>query len=185
MFISDLWSTVQSKLPENIFNFSIRHLNNILTNRVNLDKRKLPQSSDCSCCLCPESLLYVVSGCKSYLDDGRYTWRHDAALHFIASTLQCIRNSSLCVDLPGFFSPCIITGDQLCPDMLLSIGKTTLYMNELSVGFETNVNVNSKRKRDKYHQLTCDLSSDYHAFRFNNLSSGALGIFINLMQAFY
>ena len=31
-----------------------------------------------------------------------------------------------------FPSPCIIKGDQLRPDMLLSVGKTTLYMSELS-----------------------------------------------------
>ena len=128
--LNSLWSTAQSKLPKNIFNFSIRYLNKTLANRVNLYKWKLSQSSDCSFCLCPKSLLHVVSGCKSYLEDGRYTWRHDSALHFIASKLQCTRNSSLYVDLPGYASLCIITRDQLRPDMLLSIGKTTLYVIE-------------------------------------------------------
>ena len=99
-------------------------------------------SSITSFCLCPESLLHVVSGCKSYLEEGRYTWRHNSALHFVASTLQSVRFSSLYADLPGFLSPCIITVDQLRPDMLLSIGKTTLYMIELTVGFETNLNSN-------------------------------------------
>ena len=109
--LNSLWSTAQSKLLKNIFNFSIRYLNNTLASLVNLYKWKPSQSSDCSFCLCPESLLHVVSGCKSYLDDGHYTWRHDSALHFIAFTSQCIRNSSLYVDLLEFFSPCIITGD--------------------------------------------------------------------------
>ena len=56
-----------------------------------------------------------------------------------------MRNSSLNVDLTGFLSPCIITGDQLRPDMLLSIGKTTLYVIELTVEFETNLNSNAER----------------------------------------
>ena len=167
----------QSKLPKNIFNFSIRYLSNTLANRVNLYKWKLSQSSDCSFCLCPESLLHVVSGCKSYLEEGRYTWRHNSALHFVASTLQSVRYSSLYADLPGFLSPCIITGDQLRPDMLLSIGKTTLYMIELTVGFETNLNSNAERKHEKYHRLTRDLSSDFHNIKFINLSLSALGIF--------
>ena len=175
--LNSLWSSAQSKLPKNIFNFSIRYLNNTLTNRVNLYKWKLSQSSDCSFCLCPESLLHVVSGCKSYLEEGRYTWRHNSALHFVASTLQSVRNSSLYVDLPGFLSPCIITGDQLRPDMLLSIGKTTLYVIELTVGFETNLNSNAERKHEKYDQLTRDLSSDFHSVKFINLSLSALGIF--------
>ena len=46
--------------------------------------------------------------------------------------------------------------------MFLSIGKTTLYMIELIVGFETNLNSNAERKHEKYHQLTRDLSSDFH-----------------------
>ena len=71
--LKSLWSSAQSKLPKNIFNFSIRFLNNTLANRVNLYKWKLSQSSDCSFFLCPESLLHVVSGYKSYLEEGRYT----------------------------------------------------------------------------------------------------------------
>ena len=175
--LNSLWSSAQSKLPKNIFNFSIRYLSNTLANGVNLYKWKLSQSSDSSFCLRPESLLYVVSGCKSYLEEGRYTWRHNSALHFVASTLQSVRYSSLYADLPGFLSPCIITGDQLRPDMLLSIGKSTLYMIELTVGFETNLNSNAERKHEKYHRLTRDLSSDFHNIKFINLSLSALGIF--------
>ena len=138
---------------------------------------KLSQSSDCSFCLCPESLLHVVSGCNSYLEEGRYTWRHSSALHFVASKLQSVRNSSLYVDLPGFLSACNITGDQLRPDMPLYIGTTTLYVIELTVGFETNLNSNAERKHEKYHQLTRGLSSDFHCVKFINLSLSALGIF--------
>ena len=36
--LNSLWSSAQSKLPKNIFNFSIRYLNNTLANRVNLNK---------------------------------------------------------------------------------------------------------------------------------------------------
>ena len=160
--LNSLWSSAQSKLPKNIFNFSIRYLlasvllrylSNTLANRVKLYKWKLSQSSDCSFCLCPESLLLVVSICKSYLEEGRYTWRHNSALHFVASTLQSVRNSSLYADLPGSLSPCIITGDQLRPDMLLSIGKTTLYMIELTVGFETNLNSKAERKHENIISL--------------------------------
>ena len=172
-----LWSSAQSKLPKNIINFSIRYLNNTLANRVNLYKWKLSYFSDCSFCLCPESLVHVVSGCKLYLEEGRYTWWHNSALHFVSSTLQSVRTSSLYVDLPGFLSPCIITGDQLRPDMLRSIGKTMLYVIELTVGFETNLNSNAERKHENYYQLTRDLSSDFHSVKCISLSLSALGIF--------
>ena len=71
--LNSLWSSTQSKLPKNIFNFTVRYLNNTLANRTNLHKWKLSLSPDCSVCVHAESLLHVVSGCKSYLEDGRYT----------------------------------------------------------------------------------------------------------------
>ena len=83
--LNSLWSSTQSKLPKNIFNFTIRYLNNTLATRNNLQKWNLSQSSDCSFCLKSETLLHVVAGCKTYLEEGRYTWRHNSALHFIAS----------------------------------------------------------------------------------------------------
>ena len=100
-------------------------------------------------CLHPESLLHIIAGCNSYLEDGCYTWRHNSALHFIASSLQCIKHSTLYADLPGFFSPCILTGDHLRPGILLSIDTDSLYIIELTVGFETNIDLNAERKHDK------------------------------------
>ena len=120
--LNSLWSSAHSSLPKKIFNFTVRYLNNTLANRTNRHKWKLSSSLECSFCLKPESLLHIVAGCKSYLEDGRYTWRHNSALHFIASTLPCIKNSTMYGDLPGFPSPCIITGDHLRPDMLIPIG---------------------------------------------------------------
>ena len=71
--LNSLWSSTQSKLPNNIFNFTIRYLNNTLATRNNLQKWNLSQSSDCSFFLKSETLLHVVAGCKTYLKEGRYT----------------------------------------------------------------------------------------------------------------
>ena len=58
----------------------------------------------------PESLLHVVAGCQHYLE--RFTWRHDCILNFLAKTFQSLNECKLHVDLPGFESPSIITGDD-------------------------------------------------------------------------
>ena len=72
--------------------------------------------SECSFCLEPESLLYhVVAGCKTYLCEGRFTWRHDSVLSLIASTIQSAEFSDLYVDHPGYISPSVLTGDKLRP----------------------------------------------------------------------
>ena len=76
-----IWSFAQSSLPKNIFNFTVRYLNNTLANRTNLQNWKLSSSPACSFCLKLESLLHIVAGFKSYLEDGRYAWRPNSALH--------------------------------------------------------------------------------------------------------
>ena len=88
--LNSLWSRAQSKLPANIFNFTIKYLNNTLATRKNLYLWGLSNTSDCSFCLQPESLLHIVAGCKVYLDQGRFTWRHTSALRFLAQTFQSV-----------------------------------------------------------------------------------------------
>ena len=87
-----LWSTVQQNMPKNIFNFMIKYVNNTLATRKNLFKWSLSDSPSCSFCLHPETLQHVVSSCRSYLEDGRYTWRHNSVLLFIAKSFSSIQH---------------------------------------------------------------------------------------------
>ncbi len=104
--LNGIWSKSQSNLPKNIYNFTIRYINNSLPTRKNLTKWGILSNSDCSFCLNPETLLHVVAGCQTYLP--RFTWRHDSVLNLIAQTLQPVNNSNLFVDLPGYKSPSIV-----------------------------------------------------------------------------
>jgi len=144
--INSIWSSVQSNLPKNILNFTVRYINNTLPTRKNLSKWGLATSSDCHFCLKPESLLHVVAGYNNYLNEGRYTWRHDSVLHLIASSLQGVTGTTLYADLPGFISPSVITGDNLRPDLLLAFKNTCLYILELTIGFETNFSIERSSK---------------------------------------
>ena len=173
--VTSLWSTVQQSMPKNIFNFSLKYLTNTLATRKNLFKWSTGQSSACSFCLQSETLQHVVSSCKSYLDQGRYTWRHDSVLNFIANTLSALPSCSIYADLPAFLSPSLVTGDSLRPDLFLITKNNTLYILELTIGFETNIKVNSDRKALKYNPLHQDLRSKYIQIKFVNLSLGALG----------
>ena len=144
-------------MPRNIFNFSIKYLNNTLPTRKNLCRWAISQSSNCSFCLQSETLQHVVSSCKSYLDEGRYTWRHNSVLLFLANTFSSLKECTVYADLPSFLSPCFITGESYRPDLLLT-DKNILYVLELTVGFETNMQNNSDRKATKYSSLINDLS---------------------------
>ena len=145
-------------MPRNIFNFSIKYLNNALPTCKNLCRWAISQSSNCSFCLQSETLQHVISSCKSYLDEGRYTWRHNSVLLFLANTFSSLKQCTVYADLPSFLSPCFITGESYCPDLLLLTDKNILYILELTVGFETNIQNNSDRKATKYSSLINDLS---------------------------
>ena len=135
------------------------------------------QTNDDRCTFCSqsESLLHVVAGCKSYLEEGRYTWRHDSVLLFLSKMFAKAKDIQLFADLDDFDSPCMITGHSLRPDMLI-IFNQTLYIIELTVGFESNVNSNSLRKMRKYSELVDTFSRKYDAVKFVNVSMGTLGM---------
>ena len=174
---NSIWSSVQSKLPKNIFNFTIRYINNTLPTRKNLHKWGISTTSACAFCLYPESLLHVVAGCNTYLNEGRFTWRHDSVLNLIASTLKSLNCSNLYVDLPGYISPSVVTGDTLRPDLLLTIENKCIYILELTVGFESNLLANATRKREKYHELINEQLKNYEKAKFVNVSISSLGVF--------
>ena len=148
--LNEIWSGVQSNLPANIFNFTIKYLKNTLPTRKNLSLWKLCHSSDCQFCPLPETLLHVVAGCKVYLQQGRYIWRHNSVLNFLTTSLKAVDGPSLFADIPGFPSPSFITVDDLRPDLLLKTKDNCLYILELTIGFETNINSIAERKHLKF-----------------------------------
>ena len=160
------------------------YYNNSLPTRKNMARWGLSQSPDCSFCLNPESLLHVVAGCQHYLD--RFTWRHDSILNFIAKSLQPVINvqSSLYADVNGFLNPSIITGENYRPDLLFLIQSKCLYVLELTVGFESNLNNNAVRKKEKYVNLINEMSRNYRCVRFVNLSMSSLGVSSNECSTF-
>ena len=99
-------------------------------------------------------------------------------MNFIASySLTFVKGSKLYVDLPGFITPSVITGDELRPDLLLSIENKLLYILELTVGFETNLKINSDRKLKKYFPLISDQENNFDKVKFVNVSISSLGEF--------
>ena len=162
-----LYSTIHQQLP---------------SSPPNLTRWGLSPASDCSKCLAPETLLHVVAGCQLYLE--RFTWRHDSILHFLATNLQTVSGSSLYVDLPGYKSPFIATGDTYRPHLLLSTSTGVLYVVELTVGFEFNLLKNAKRKKSKYKELIREQNEHFSTIKFVNLSISSLGVIAKECSSF-
>ena len=163
-------TTHTTEHAKNIVNFSSKYLNNSLATRKNLCKWSTSQSAACSFCLQSESLQHVVSSCKSFLEDGEYTWRHNSVLLSLAKTFSSVSDCLLHDDLPSFLSPIVITGDYLRPVQKLS------FILELTVGFKSNIQINSDHKASKYSSLILDLKHTYSDVKFVNLSMSTIGI---------
>ena len=72
--------------------------------------------------------------------------------------------------------PSLITGDFLRPDRDFISPDNSLYVLELTVGFEKNLEINSNRKATKYKPVFLDSKSQHHKINFVNISMGTLGI---------
>ena len=90
--------------------------------------------------------------------------------NFVANTLQTVNGATLYFDIRGFKIPSIITGDTYRPDLLLSCPNGSLYVVGLTVGYETNLENNVKRKKAKYRELVKQLNQDFNEVKFVNLS---------------
>ena len=121
--------------------------------------------------------MHLIFGCKEYLNERRFMWRHNAVLNSIVSSLTCVKGFKLYLDLPGFSTPSVITGDELRPDCLLTIENKLLYVLELTVGFKTNLKINSDGKLKKYLPLISDQENNFDKVKFVNVSISLLGVF--------
>ena len=90
-------------------------------------------------------------------------------LKFLAQTLPPLQPSKLYADLPGYLSPSILTGENFRPDMLLNIEDKCLYIIELTVGFETDLERNAERKEIKYRPLLKQFGNKYRTNKVHKL----------------
>ena len=92
-----------------------------------------------------------------------------------------MKSASLYADLPSFPSLSSITGNSLRPYLVVVLDNTTVYLLELTVGFESNIKVNSDRKA---HPLLTNLRTDYTNINFVYFSMSAFGIFVTSSNTF-
>jgi hypothetical protein len=82
----------------------------------------------------------------------RFTWRHDCILKFFAKTFQSLNECKLLVDLPGFESPSIITGDEYRPEYRpLSVSSLGVFDKEC----HTFVKMLNELGLDNQHEQYC------------------------------
>ena len=130
---------------------------------------KKSENALCKVCYNTQTLQHVVSACKVHLEE---------VLKIIADYLLSITNNiELYCDITGYMSPCIITGEQKRPDIVvIDKQRSWVFVLELTVGFETRIKDNAVRKHNHYSGLCSELRNQYNRVKFVNISVGALGI---------
>ena len=81
--------------------------------------------------------------------EGRFNRRHGSILINLANSLKVHSDAQLYADNDNFKSPSIITGDDQRPDLLLTDKKNNMYVLELTVGFEPNIEKNACQTEER------------------------------------
>ena len=118
-------------------------------------------------CFCGQrqTLNHILNCCKTGLEQGRFTYRHDNILHYIEKCLD--RSKFTCfIDIEGHQTPSggtlppslVVT--NLKPDIvILDKKKKTLHIFELTVPGETRISTAHKLKMEKYQHFVKDITS--------------------------
>ena len=171
-----IWQKVVDKLPRNIYSFAIRYLSNTLANGTNQRKWGKNVNSLCLACNNPQTLGHVIGGCANHLNEGRYNYRHDSIVTNLVKTIKPADGRVIYADIEGYANPSTFTGEEYRPDILVT-DQNNIRIIELTVGFETNIEVNTKNKSDRYEPLIQQLKTTGYKVEYVNLVMGAIGTY--------
>ena len=134
---------------------------NTLSTQNNLKRWNKAYSNKCLLCQTCDSTLHCLNGCKVMLDQKRYTWRHDNVIKYITDNID--KSYTVYSDIKGGNS---INGGTIPPHLMVTeqrpdiviIDKDSVNIFELTVPFETNINVRHTDKVNKYSNLLTDIT---------------------------
>ena len=76
--------------------------------------------------------------------------------------LESIKSTDIYIDIPGYKFPTMITGEDQKPDLIV-ISNNKLYLLQLTADYDTNIDLNSKRKEENYRTLIDILAQLYNS----------------------
>ena len=133
-------------------------------------------SDRCPFCGNIQTLAHILSNCNVFLEQGRFTWRHDSVLSSIIDIIRprLLDGFVLFSDMSGFQAPhggtippnVLVT--NLRPDLvLLNESLRVIIVFELTCPWDNNVERSHAYKEEKYSPLIADLSHHYTAYLFS------------------
>ena len=130
----------------------------------------------CLHCNKNQNLGHVVAGCETSLRGKSYGYRHDSILLNLRRILESVKSIDIYIDIPGYKCLAMINRENQKPGLIV-ISSNMLYLLELTAGYETNIDLNSKRKEENYKVFVDRLAQLHNSAQFVNMSMGALGVY--------
>ena len=158
------WQSFIFNLPRGTMKFVLNAAIDTLPTKVNLKQWGKLVNDKCFCGR-RQTLNHVLNCCNRSLEQGRFTFRHDAILSYIATCLD--RKKYECyVDIQGHqtpgggtFPPSLVV-TTLKPDIVIVDKKQkATYIFELTVPSEGRLEQAHKLKQAKYEHFKTDISS--------------------------
>ena len=158
------WNDLADHLPQYLFRFLRKALQQLLPTASNLFRWKIATSPTCTLCMNkPQSNAHVLSNCSAPKALERYTLRHNAILSILACWITSTKSKDqqLFADLP--LSTCSQIADIFLtcvrPDLVLVDEK--IHVLELTVCHENNLAKSRQYKQNKYSNISDHLDSKF------------------------
>ena len=176
------WKSIIFGVPKGVMAFAMRSATNTLATPDNLKRWKKTASDNCQMCRQPgrppakATLHHQLNNCSAFLGEHeRYTWRHDSVAQYMAETLKenLPEQMSLYADLEGYkvcggtIPPTIVQTASRPDIVLIDNCSRTVWLFELTVSFESNMEAANKRKKERYESLAADIEDEN--FKCNNM----------------
>ena len=165
------WKSIIYDLPRGVLSFADHASIDFLPTFSNLKTWGKISQTKCKFCGNQETLVLILNSCSVFLNQGRFTWRHDSILvHILKQLKNAIginsNNIQIFSDMPGFTTtggtlPVNIIVSKLRPDIVIvNTKKKFVHLVELTVPFEHNISKAHERKTHKYADLVLDISQN-------------------------
>ena len=178
------WKSIMFDLPHSVCKFLINSCSDTLNHNSNLVRWGKRTNDRCPVCGNKETLQHVLNICSIYLEQGRFTWRHNNILNYIWSAIKEgleakeVEHSSKADldDHKGSTVPVEYAVTNLKPDICVFLTTNVkLIIIELSVSFEPNISKMHDYKVNKYTPLLNDIREKGLEVYFLALEVGSRG----------
>ena len=165
------WQSFIFNLPKGTMKWVLNSSINTLPTKTNLKQWGKLVNDKCFCGQ-RQTLNHVLSCCKPALNQGRFTFRHDNILYYVAQCLDKKRYKCF-VDLEGHKTegggtiPTNLTVTLQRPDIVIvDEKKKTVSIFELTVPAEPRLEIAHTLKMNSYSHFSTDIKSHTVALRF-------------------